>query len=274
MDTQILKRFSVESLVASRDAVVENYEAAAERMRHVKSLMASSAWSNDLRLPRVSIDSDGRSYGHELYDDRTGRLDAGGLRAIDEAFWSYLIDQSGVQQIMSTDAIKKMRESIGGKDCPAFTTDNVRATFAGLAQRQDEMMEELVVSVYRRLSWNHKTNAPARFGAKMILSYCGCDWRDHPWIDYDSPVLDLERALYALDDQPAPTRELSIETLIRGAGYGEWVGAAPMREGTEPVFSIKVFKNRNGHVRVRGDLVDRMNQIVAKAWPERLPWSA
>jgi len=242
---QILARFSLESLVASRDLAVERYKAAAKAVSEAR--ISAKEW--EIGLPRVSVSVEGHDI--PLWNHHDGCTSKRGLQAVDREYWRHMVDKSGIRDGMSTEAIRKMDDTIRGKDCPEFTQANIEATFAGLFANKEAMFGQLVLSVYRRISWDHKTNQPAQFGKKMILKSCSCYLMSTPWLDHQSPLLDLERALFTLDQQPLPTYDLSLARTIQKVDFGQWLEVAPTDQGKQSPFKVKVFMNRNGHVVVR-----------------------
>lgn len=266
--TALLERFSIEALIASRDALIKLYEDAAAIGKQAQEI--ASQW--EIWLDQLHCDA---QYRRKVYCEEAGGLDPHIRRNIDRAFWSKMINKSGVRDTMSRKTMEEMQKTIDGDDCPELTASNIEAVFQGLADNKEKMFGDFLISIYRRLSWNYKTNEPAKFGTKMILSYAA-GYGGYPNINYDSVLLELERALATLAGIPVPVRSISIASKfprLNGPAYGEWVTAHAEPE-QEPTFSVKLFKNKNAHVRVRPDLIKEMNLIIAAAWPSALPWKA
>ena len=261
-----MPRFSIESLIASRDVALECYETIARAANEALSVVAG--WN--VYLP--SVQATGR-FPTRVYCPCADGLDPRVRREIDRAYWRVLIAESGIRDTMSAKAMRDLTDGIEGDDCPELTAANVEATCRGLAAKREEMFGDFILSIYQAISWDHKTNHPAAFSRRMVLTRCGSSWQSRwPDVAIDSPVYELERALAVLADLPAPNYDASIRRRIsEGVKFGEWVDA-PAPAGEPPTFRIKFFKNRNGHVEVRPDLIEEMNRIIAAAWPDALPW--
>lgn len=53
--------------------------------------------------------------------------------------------------------------------CPEITLDNVLATFRHLNASKMQTFEQGLIDVYRKLSWDYRTNNPCRLGKKIII---------------------------------------------------------------------------------------------------------
>lgn len=259
--TDLISRFSIEALVASRDAVVESFRESARRIS--EAVNTGEEWS--LHLPSLRTDQ-----GVYLLDNKEGDLDSRIVLNIDQAYWRALMQRSGIRDIMSASAMKDLDSTVSSEKCPELTAAHIRATFHGLSARREGMFSDFLISIYKHICWDRKTNQPAQFGERMILHRCQSYWsKDRPTIEYNSVVVELERALATLAGNPVPTFDTSVQRAVKGVAFGEWFSAP----GENPTFSIKLFKNGNGHLRVKRNLIDEMNRIVAASYQNALPWA-
>jgi hypothetical protein len=204
-----------------------------------------------------------RGRGHWLGDDRW--LEAS-IAAVDASLWDHLLDATGLRTFLDHKAREEWREQIEQRRTPPLTPENVRATFQGLHARRGEFFERGVCAVFRSLSWDYKTNRPHAFGRRIVVrgvhgAYGFPDSRRCDLLD------DLERAFHVLDGKPEPDhREGTYQRLSRRnrSDAGSPLGDAYL--------SIRTFKNGNAHVTfLRPDLVDEMNRILARHYPDALP---
>ncbi|WP_156343841.1 DUF4942 domain-containing protein, partial [Yersinia similis] len=120
-------------------------------------------------------------------------------------------------------------------------------------------------------SWHFKTNSPCQFGKKIIISnLVSCNqWGFTLNHGYRRDQLaDLERMLYLLDSKPIPDNRGDVTTRL----YAH-ISANPhiAKVYEDDYFSIKYFMKGSAHlVFKRSDLVNNMNDIVAKHYPEML----
>jgi hypothetical protein len=78
------------------------------------------------------------------------------------------------------------------------------------------------------------------------------------------------RVFHVLDGKPEPDCRGGIWHLLNSAGLSSY--SAGQGTAENEYLQIRVFKNRNGHITFkRPDLVDQMNKILAKHYPNALP---
>ncbi|WP_281612032.1 DUF4942 domain-containing protein, partial [Escherichia coli] len=53
--------------------------------------------------------------------------------------------------------------------CPEITLDNVLATFRHLNASKMQTFEQGLIDVYRKLSWDYRTNNPCHLGKRIII---------------------------------------------------------------------------------------------------------
>ena len=128
-----------------------------------------------------------------------------------------------------------------------------------------------VINVFRGLSWNYKTNCPCKFGSKIIVNNLvrWDRWGFHLITGQQTDrLVDLERMLHLFSGKPIPDNRENIT--IRLDGHIQSVQGKERYE--DEMFRIKYFKKGSAHITFRKpELVDRLNDIIAKHYPGVLP---
>ncbi|VAX52402.1 Uncharacterised protein (plasmid) [Escherichia coli] len=103
-----------------------------------------------------------------------------------------------------------------------ITLDNVLATFRHLNASKMQTFEQGLIDVYRKLSWDYRTNNPCRLGKKIIIENLLYRWSN------GRVTLDCQRTggtgmtwyvpFYLLEGRNVPDFRNSI-----GAQYGEFL---------------------------------------------------
>lgn len=232
-DKQLMKSLSVPDLILERQA----------------RLHAAQAVLNDPMARHFAIHL---ANCHHLFDDRC--LEEYTART-DRELWRRFIEGAGLWDLMSRQERERWRKVLDKYSCEPvepFDADTARGVFQDVRERKDEMRKEALHNLFRRLSWDHKTNEPAQFGAKLI--YKGFfDRHGYGHVTHygSDSMADLLRELYRLDGKPEP---------------GWW------EQFTDGYVEVQRFKNGNAHIHLlRPDLVDRLNAELAKYWPGALP---
>ena len=157
-----------------------------------------------------------------------------------------------------------------GGELPAISEANILSTFEQLHHNKQDVFERGIINVFKGLSWDYKTNNPCYFGKKIIVNnlvkhdrwgyslYWG--WRR-------DQLADLERMFYLLDGKTIPDNRHDVS--IR---FMDFVRDNPHQQIFEDeLFTIRYFQKGSGHITFkRLDLVDKMNDIVAKHYPSAL----
>jgi hypothetical protein len=279
--TDLVPSVSIDNLVNQRAAVMERINSAIDLIREASKIARAS----HVGMPRIVISTSyGRgsgerdlagSYLHPRRDGSTMHHEPGPdpdvakmVRAgVDAAAWQYLMHESGLRTLMDASAREKWDKAISAGDIPELTSANVRSTFRMLHDSRGEMFERGVIACFKSLAWDYKTNLPQKFGKRIVVtyltgsgSYSRCDSMD-----------DLVRVLCVLDGKPEPDHRQGVNSQLQAASFNTWTGRKTGVLETE-YLSIRTFKNCNGHITFkRLDLVDKMNQIIAKHYPGALP---
>lgn len=192
-------------------------------------------------------------------------------KQIDQSAWSYLMAQSGLRTFMDARARREWDDQIEKRAFPEFTVENVANTFATIHGQRGELFERGVIECFRGLSWHYATNSPCRFGKRIVHNYfasqsSGPSRFQHIRSEATNRLDDLVRCLSVLDGKPEPDHRSGI-----------WSAAFQAEQDRTYAFEtdylrVKWFKNGNAHIEFkRMDLVEQMNRIIARHYPNVLP---
>ncbi|KAB1579678.1 DUF4942 domain-containing protein [Serratia marcescens] len=192
-------------------------------------------------------------------------------RNIDRSIWRDLMKKSGMLSLMDAQAKEQWYNSLEKDDIPEISEENILSTFEQLHRNKGEVFERGVINVFRGLSWDFKTNSPCKFGKKIIVT--GLVKFDRwgfslNWGWQRDRLADLERMLMLLDGKPVPDNREDISRrlgnhihALRGSAHYE-----------DEMFVIKYFQKGTAHITFkRPELVDKLNDIIAKHFPSALP---
>ncbi|VUT04554.1 hypothetical protein SB6423_04062 [Klebsiella pasteurii] len=191
-------------------------------------------------------------------------------RNIDRRIWRDLMSKSGMLALMDAEARDEWLKSLEKGDIPAICEANILSTFEQLHQSKGEVFERGVINVFKGLSWDYKTNNPCYFGKKIIVNNL---------VKYDKwgyslswgwrrdQLADLERMLFLLDGKTIPDNRhdvtIRLMNFIRDNPRQQVFG--------DDLFTIRLFQKGSGHITFkRMDLVEKMNDIIAKHYPGML----
>ncbi|CSV61784.1 DUF4942 domain-containing protein [Shigella sonnei] len=129
-----------------------------------------------------------------------------------------------------------------------------------------------LIDVYRKLSWDYRTNNPCRLGKKIIIENLLYRWSNgRVTLDCSGreALDDLVRPFYLLEGRNVPDFRNSI-----GAQYGEFLGngdnVGKLLEGE--YFTVRGYQKGTVHIVFkRSDLVEKLNDIIARHYPGALP---
>lgn len=263
--TDVICSTSIERIVTGRNAALAQIETLIQQLDDISlltfSLGAGTAKEWGMRQYRYDC----------LLMEKTDRAMKAITRNIDRDIWKELMQRSGMLSLMDAQARDEWHSSLEKDDIPAISEANILSTFEQLHQSKGEVFERGVINVFKGLSWNYRTNSPCKFGSRIIVTGLVKYDRwgfglNHGW--QRDRLADLERLLMILDGKPIPdnradiTRRLSdhIDANRHGSRY------------EDEMFTIRYFQKGSGHITFkRLDLVEKMNDIVAKHFPGMLP---
>lgn len=186
------------------------------------------------------------------------------MRTVDAHAWQYLLKESGLRTFMDAKAREKWDAQIHDGDIPELTASNIEATFDMLYGSRGDMFERGVLECFKRLSWNYKTNQPFKFGKRIIIGnlFSSYGYQNH---GRTNELDDLMRVFHVIEGKP--------EMDHRYAMYHQFsVALAAGKTSMENDYiQVKWFKKGTGHITFkRPDLVEKLNLIIAKHYPNAL----
>ncbi|AWF35629.1 methyltransferase domain protein [Klebsiella oxytoca] len=192
-------------------------------------------------------------------------------RNIDRSIWRDLMLKSGMLTLMDAEARSQWAKNLEEGDLPAISEANILSTFEQLHHNKQDVFERGIINVFKGLSWDYKTNNPCCFGKKIIINNLVKHDRwgySLNWGWRRDQLADLERMFYLLDGKTIPDNRHDVS--IR---FMDFVRDNPHQQIFEDeLFTIRYFQKGSGHITFkRLDLVEKMNDIVAKHFPGMLP---
>lgn len=272
--TELVKSVSIENLVNQRAAVLEMIQQAVALLRDAAAL-ASAA---HVGFPDFAMNVSGsRQMEHRLtgaYRRETAELDALLAKVIDAGAWGYLMRESGLRSFMDARARQDWDEKVCEREVPPLTLENIRATFSALHDSRGDLFERGVLNLF----WDYKTNRPFKFGKRIVVTHLrnsvtgsaaklwggggslgNVNYRRADALD------DLSRVFHVLEGKPEPDH--------RSGWYSR---LADQQRVSDPdpeddYIAARCFRNGNAHITFkRPDLVEQMNRILAKHYPNAL----
>lgn len=243
---------SLHQYAADRDRIIEIWSSGMRELHRADEMLRSYAFCglDSNLLPREG----GVGLG-------SGQINTKAItRDVDRTLWRTAFDKTGLRNIMDQQAMDQFERQVRD-DPPAFTMDNIEATFLEFFQQADEIFARGIYNVFRRLDHKYRTNEKEPFviGDKAILGYRfqhrfggGIEIRH----SCDQLFGDIDRVFKTLDGKPFIPR--SLESAIN----------AEMKEPPyvyeDDYYQVKGFKNGNAHFKFkRADLLEKVNKIIA-----------
>ncbi|EPV0704967.1 DUF4942 domain-containing protein [Klebsiella pneumoniae] len=267
----IIPSVPIDLIIAQRTAGIAAFMEGLEKLREAELLFAAAAekdWFSGLD----EIVASGRRCRKENEIEALRRRVA---RCVDSSIWTRLMTQTGMFTFMSSEQHDKWTDQVYSEECPEVTLDNVISTFQHLHASKNETFVTGIIDVFRKLSWDYKTNNPCRLGKKIILEgvlsinvsrnrYASVRTNAQNWIN------DLARAFCLIDKKNVPDSRIA-----EGSQYRDFINLNSYTLNgvfTCEWFTIKSFWKGSAHVTfTRPDLVDKINEIVASRYPDALP---
>lgn len=247
-NTNLALKKTLEDYCDARDAVRSLYE------HGIKAIQDSCELAKQTLPHGIS--------GYCMPRDSIGEV----FTRIDSSYWNTALDLTKLSTIMDAKAMKQFRDSLGTKDMPEFTIDNVQATFLDMFQKRDEMFARGCWEVFRAIQpGQYVSNDRDPYGipanARLILSY----WFENNYSDgrrvryhKSDTINDVDRIFRVLDGKLPNDRGLESE--LNG-----FFAKHPEEMFENEYFKVRAFKNHNGHIWFkRADLVDKVNDQIAR----------
>jgi hypothetical protein len=258
----VIKSISIENFVRQRDAVIGLVAEAKELVDRANQICES------MGLSPVSEFFNNKRAPYDVRLDSPGAVEEIAKR-LDSAAWSRLMNESGIRTLMDAQARDEWSSSVHEMRTPPLTMPNVTSTFHALHDGRDELFARGVISCFRNLSWDYKTNQPFKFGKRLVIrslfeAFKGTELTTPVHRSADE-LDDLVRVFSVLDGRLEPDHRHGMHYHLSCAAN------AYNREISLDYFSIRYFMNGNGHLTFsRPDLVEQMNLIIARRFPNAL----
>ncbi|MEH5099303.1 DUF4942 domain-containing protein [Atlantibacter hermannii] len=263
--TDVICSTSIERIVTGRNAALTRIESLISELDDISIL------THD--IGGGTVQEWGTREGHRYdcwFTEKPVKAMKAMTRNIDRRIWRDLMNKSGMLSLMDAQARDEWHKSLEKDDIPAISEDNILSTFEQLHQSKGEVFERGVINVFKGLSWDYKTNNPCYFGKKIIVNNL---------VKYDKwgyslswgwrrdQLADLERMLFLLDGKTIPDNRHDVTIRLM-----DFIRDNPGQQVFEDdLFTICLFQKGSGHITFkRMDLVEKMNDIIAKHYPGML----
>jgi hypothetical protein len=266
---ELVKSISIENMLNQRASIVAHMIEARAKLFEVKRIC--NAQDVELSYIMASRTDYGR---YEILQEDTERDSylRDFTQRLDAQLWQRLMHESGLRTFMDAKAREKWDKAIHEHKTPELTPENVNATFEQLYGARVDMFERGVIEVFKSLSWDYKSNLPHKFGKRVVVGYFMDSYGITSGYARADGLADLERCMYMLDGKTAPDHRGGIVQKCGDIQRARMKSSSVERIAEDDYFRVKWFKNRNGHFYFkRPELVDRMNKIIAKHYPDALP---
>lgn len=263
---EIISSTNIERIVTGRNAALEQIRATIHQLADTSALTCSIGGKTALDW---AMRQDFRCGCWLLEKEQTA------MKVItcnlDRSIWKELMLNSGMISLMDAAAREEWNRNLESDDIPAINEDNIISTFKQLHHSKGEVFERGIINVFKSLSWNYKTNSPCQFGKKIIINglvrYDKWGFRLN-WGKRRDQLADLERMLNLLDGKPVP--ENRHDLAVRLDSHISEHSASAVFE--DDYVSIRYFQKGSAHIAFkRPDLIEKMNDIIARHYPGTLP---
>ncbi|WP_154045431.1 DUF4942 domain-containing protein [Klebsiella variicola] len=262
---ELILSTSIERVVTGRDTALKQIEQLIQELDAISRLTSEigGGTAQDWAM------KPGHRYDSWLTEDVDKAITAI-TRNIDRSIWRDLMLKSGMMALMDAQARDQWHKNLEEGDLPAISEANILSTFEQLHQNRMEVFERGIINVFKGLSWDYKTNSPCSFGKKIIINNLVTYNRwgfSLNWGWRRDQLADLERMLFLLDGKPIPDNRGDVTTRLM-----THIRDNPDKDVYEDeFFRIRYFQKGTAHLTFkRLDLVERMNDIIAKHYPGRL----
>ena len=263
-NTDVICSTSIERIVTGRNAALAQIETLIQQLDDISTLTSNigGGKANEWGV---------RQYRYDCWlMDKPETAIKAITRNIDRSIWKNLMNKSGMLALMDAQAREEWYNSLEKDDIPAVSEENILSTFEQLHQSKAEVFERGIINVFKGLSWDYKSNSPCKFGKKIIVD--GLVQYDRWGFHFRhgrrrEQLADLDRMLNLLDGKPVPENRNDLSVRL-DAHISKQHASVYEDEYVE----IRYFQKGTGHIIFkRSDLIDKMNEIVARYFPATLP---
>ncbi|MFT2108124.1 MULTISPECIES: DUF4942 domain-containing protein [Enterobacter] len=263
-NTDVICSTSIERIVTGRNAALAQIETLIQQLDDISTLTSNigGGKANEWGV---------RQYRYDCWlMDKPETAIKAITQNIDRSIWKDLMNKSGMLALMDAQARDEWYNSLEKDDIPAVSEENILSTFEQLHQSKAEVFERGIINVFKGLSWDYKSNSPCKFGKKIIVD--GLVQYDRWGFHFRhgrrrEQLADLDRMLNLLDGKPVPENRNDLSVRL-DAHISKQHASVYEDEYVE----IRYFQKGTGHIIFkRSDLIDKMNEIVARHFPATLP---
>ncbi|MFH7828245.1 DUF4942 domain-containing protein [Kluyvera chengduensis] len=262
---ELILSTSIERVVTGRDSALKQIEQLIEQLDAISGLTSEigGGTAQDWAM------KPGHRYDSWLTEKADKAMPAV-TRNIDSSIWRDLMLKSGMMVLMDAQARDQWHKNLEEGDLPAISEANILSTFEQLHLNKMDVFERGIINVFKGLSWDYKTNSPCRFGKKIIINNLVIHNRwgfSLNWGWRRDQLADLERMLFLLSGKSIPDNRSDITTRLMAH-----IRDNPDKDVYEDeFFRVRYFQKGTAHLTFkRLDLVERMNDIIAKHYPGML----
>lgn len=262
---ELILSTSIERVVTGRDTALKQIEQLIQQLDAISGLTSEigGGTAQDWAM------KPGHRYDSWLTEKADKAMPAV-TRNIDSSIWRDLMLKSGIMALMDAQARDQWHKNLEEGDLPAISEANILSTFEQLHLNKMEVFERGIINVFKGLSWDYKTNSPCSFGKKIIINNLVSHNRwgfSLNWGWRRDQLADLERMLFLLSGKSIPDNRSDITTRLMAH-----IRDNPDKDVYEDeFFRIRYFQKGTAHLTFkRLDLVERMNDIIAKHYPGML----
>jgi len=262
---ELILSTSIERVVTGRDTALKQIEQLIQQLDAISGLTSEigGGTAQDWAM------KPGHRYDSWLTEKADKAMPAV-TRNIDSSIWRDLMLKSGMMVLMDAQARDQWHKNLEEGDLPAISEANILSTFEQLHLNKMDVFERGIINVFKGLSWDYKTNSPYSFGKKIIINNLVTHNRWGFSLNWDwrrDQLADLERMLFLLDGKPIPDNRSDITTRLMAH-----IRDNPAEDVYEDeLFRVRYFQKGTAHLTFkRLDLVERMNDIIAKHYPGML----
>ncbi|KLF43462.1 DUF4942 domain-containing protein [Klebsiella aerogenes] len=263
-NTDVICSTSIERIVTGRNAALAQIETLIQQLDDISTLTSNIGG-------RKANEWGVRQYRYDCWlMDKPETAIKAITQNIDRSIWKDLMNKSGMLALMDAQARDEWYNSLEKDDIPAVSEENILSTFEQLHQSKTEVFERGIINVFKGLSWDYKSNSPCKFGKKIIVD--GLVQYDRWGFHFRhgrrrEQLADLDRMLNLLDGKPVPENRNDLSVRLDAHICKQHVSVFE-----DEYVEIRYFQKGSGHIIFkRSDLVEKMNEIVARYFPATLP---
>ncbi|EMC4401914.1 DUF4942 domain-containing protein [Cronobacter sakazakii] len=258
--SELIPSISIENILARAAYAMEVFADGMARLREAHQLMKDA--TDQKMYGYIEIARNGLAASND--DACLKRM----KRQLDAGIWSRLMNETGMKTFMSHQQISEWEKQLDTENMPEANLDNIHASFRALHQNKGQIFEQGVTDLFKKLSWDYKSNCPCKIGKKIIVnSMVGSAYSKNCYYPTDegrNKLNDLEKMMSILDGHNIPDhREAAGAKFYDFTRENMWNG----KHFEHEYFTVRYFKGRTGHIIFkRLDLVDKLNDIISRQY--------